>query len=170
MLEAATRAKSSAGRRLDSRHVQDAKAAVLLKGHCHRYAFDDLCSCSDLPCPLSGGLLTGTTISWYKALRPRRRLQARHALSRCVRQGGPDGRHTSLHDGPPDAVQRSLSLTGPMLWVVGLACGPRDLVAANAGKAVPRTIAVASAIFMLLNTVASPGWVGYLHQNGQKRG
>jgi 3-phenylpropionate/trans-cinnamate dioxygenase ferredoxin component len=26
------------------------------------YAFDDLCTCSDAPCPLSGGLLTGTTI------------------------------------------------------------------------------------------------------------
>jgi 3-phenylpropionate/trans-cinnamate dioxygenase ferredoxin component len=26
------------------------------------YAFDDLCTCADRPCPLSGGLLTGTTI------------------------------------------------------------------------------------------------------------
>jgi 3-phenylpropionate/trans-cinnamate dioxygenase ferredoxin component len=26
------------------------------------YAFDDLCACADRPCPLSGGLLTGTTI------------------------------------------------------------------------------------------------------------
>jgi nitrite reductase/ring-hydroxylating ferredoxin subunit len=26
------------------------------------YAFDDLCTCSDMPCPLSGGLLKGTTI------------------------------------------------------------------------------------------------------------
>jgi 3-phenylpropionate/trans-cinnamate dioxygenase ferredoxin component len=26
------------------------------------YAFDDLCSCADQACPLSGGLLTGTTI------------------------------------------------------------------------------------------------------------
>jgi 3-phenylpropionate/trans-cinnamate dioxygenase ferredoxin component len=26
------------------------------------YAFDDLCTCADQPCPLSGGLLTGTTI------------------------------------------------------------------------------------------------------------
>jgi nitrite reductase/ring-hydroxylating ferredoxin subunit len=26
------------------------------------YAFDDLCPCADNPCPLSGGLLTGTTI------------------------------------------------------------------------------------------------------------
>jgi 3-phenylpropionate/trans-cinnamate dioxygenase ferredoxin subunit len=28
----------------------------------HLYAFDDLCTCSDAPCPLSGGLLTGTTL------------------------------------------------------------------------------------------------------------
>jgi 3-phenylpropionate/trans-cinnamate dioxygenase ferredoxin subunit len=29
----------------------------------HRlYAFDDLCTCTDEACPLSGGLLTGTTI------------------------------------------------------------------------------------------------------------
>ena len=26
------------------------------------YAFDDLCTCGDRSCPLSGGLLTGTTI------------------------------------------------------------------------------------------------------------
>jgi 3-phenylpropionate/trans-cinnamate dioxygenase ferredoxin component len=26
------------------------------------YAFGDLCTCTDEPCPLSGGLLTGTTI------------------------------------------------------------------------------------------------------------
>jgi nitrite reductase/ring-hydroxylating ferredoxin subunit len=26
------------------------------------YAFDDLCTCAEKPCPLSGGLLTGTTI------------------------------------------------------------------------------------------------------------
>ena len=26
------------------------------------YAFDDLCACADRACPLSGGLLTGTTI------------------------------------------------------------------------------------------------------------
>jgi nitrite reductase/ring-hydroxylating ferredoxin subunit len=26
------------------------------------YAFDDLCTCSDTPCPLSGGLLKGTTL------------------------------------------------------------------------------------------------------------
>jgi nitrite reductase/ring-hydroxylating ferredoxin subunit len=28
----------------------------------HLYAFDDLCTCADEGCPLSGGLLTGTTI------------------------------------------------------------------------------------------------------------
>lgn len=27
-----------------------------------RYAFGDLCACPGTPCPLSGGLLTGTTI------------------------------------------------------------------------------------------------------------
>jgi 3-phenylpropionate/trans-cinnamate dioxygenase ferredoxin subunit len=26
------------------------------------YAFDDLCTCADAPCPLSGGLLEGTTL------------------------------------------------------------------------------------------------------------
>jgi nitrite reductase/ring-hydroxylating ferredoxin subunit len=26
------------------------------------YAFDDLCTCGGQPCPLSGGLLTGTTL------------------------------------------------------------------------------------------------------------
>ena len=26
------------------------------------YAFDDLCTCTDEPCPLSGGLLSGTTL------------------------------------------------------------------------------------------------------------
>ena len=28
----------------------------------HLYAFDDLCPCAEQRCPLSGGLLTGTTI------------------------------------------------------------------------------------------------------------
>ena len=27
-----------------------------------RYAFDDLCTCADRSCPLSGGLLAGTTL------------------------------------------------------------------------------------------------------------
>jgi nitrite reductase/ring-hydroxylating ferredoxin subunit len=26
------------------------------------YAFDDLCTCAEPPCPLSGGLLTGTSV------------------------------------------------------------------------------------------------------------
>jgi len=26
------------------------------------YAFDDLCTCAERPCPLSGGLLSGTTL------------------------------------------------------------------------------------------------------------
>jgi hypothetical protein len=86
----------------------------------------------------------------YKAQRTGRCLPACHALSRCVRQGGPDGTHASLQDGPPDAVQRSLSLTA-VLWVAVLAWGPRDLVAANAEKAVLRTIAAQSAIFFLVN-------------------
>jgi 3-phenylpropionate/trans-cinnamate dioxygenase ferredoxin component len=29
----------------------------------HLYAFDDLCTCADQPCPLSGGLLAGTMIT-----------------------------------------------------------------------------------------------------------
>ena len=28
----------------------------------HLYAFDDLCTCSEQSCPLSAGLLTGTTV------------------------------------------------------------------------------------------------------------
>ena len=31
--------------------------------HGHLYAFDDLCTCATERCPLSGGLLTGTTIT-----------------------------------------------------------------------------------------------------------
>jgi 3-phenylpropionate/trans-cinnamate dioxygenase ferredoxin subunit len=30
--------------------------------HGHLYAFNDLCPCAPEPCPLSGGLLTGTTL------------------------------------------------------------------------------------------------------------
>jgi hypothetical protein len=63
--------------------------------------------------------------------------------------GKPDGTHAS------DAVQRSLSLT-PVLWVAGLAWGPRDLVAANAEKAVLRPIAAQSAIFDLVNIFYHP--------------
>jgi hypothetical protein len=44
------------------------------------------------------------------------------------------------------------------------------LVEADAEKAVPRTIAVASAIFILLNIVASPGWAGYLLRMGKNEG
>src|ERR1700688_2810598 len=91
----------------------------------------------------------------YKAQRTRRCLKTCHALSRCVRRGGPEGTHASLQDGPLDAVQRSLSLTG-VLWVAGLAWGPRDLVAANAEKAVLRTIAAQSAIFVLVNIFYHP--------------
>jgi 3-phenylpropionate/trans-cinnamate dioxygenase ferredoxin subunit len=43
---------------LDDRKLRIAVARV--DGHV--YAFDDLCTCTDRPCPLSGGLLTGTTI------------------------------------------------------------------------------------------------------------
>jgi hypothetical protein len=38
-----------------------------------------------------------------------------------------------------------------MLWVAGLAWGPRDLVPANAEKAVLRTIAAHSTIFVLIS-------------------
>ena len=37
------------------------------------YAFDDLCTCTGVPCPLSGGLLAGTTI-----------MCTRHSASRFV--------------------------------------------------------------------------------------
>ena len=30
--------------------------------HDRLFAFDDLCTCGDRPCPLSGGLLTGTSL------------------------------------------------------------------------------------------------------------
>jgi 3-phenylpropionate/trans-cinnamate dioxygenase ferredoxin component len=43
---------------LDDRKLRIAIARV----DDHFYAFDDLCSCTDQPCPLSGGLLKGTTI------------------------------------------------------------------------------------------------------------
>jgi len=91
----------------------------------------------------------------YKAQRTGRCLKTCHALSRCVRRGGPDGTHALLQDGPPDTVQRSLSLTA-VLWVAGLAWGPRDLVAASAEKAVLRTIAAQNAIFVLVNIFYHP--------------
>jgi 3-phenylpropionate/trans-cinnamate dioxygenase ferredoxin component len=43
---------------LDDRKVRISVARV----HGSLYAFDDLCPCADPPCPLSGGLLTGTTL------------------------------------------------------------------------------------------------------------
>ena len=43
---------------LDDRKLRVAIARV---GE-HLYAFDDLCTCAQQRCPLSGGLLTGTTI------------------------------------------------------------------------------------------------------------
>ena len=43
---------------LDDRKLRVSIARV--DGRLH--AFDDLCTCGDAPCPLSGGLLSGTTI------------------------------------------------------------------------------------------------------------
>jgi hypothetical protein len=43
-----------------------------------------------------------------------------------------------------------------VLWVAGLAWGPRDLVAASAEKAVLRTIAAQNAIFVLVNIFYHP--------------
>src|SRR6478735_11454759 len=43
---------------LEARKLRIAVARV--DGRLH--AFDDLCTCADQACPLSGGLLTGTTI------------------------------------------------------------------------------------------------------------
>jgi 3-phenylpropionate/trans-cinnamate dioxygenase ferredoxin component len=43
---------------LDDRKLRIAVARV----DSRLYAFDDLCTCTDHPCPLSGGLLTGRTI------------------------------------------------------------------------------------------------------------
>ena len=43
---------------LDDRKVRISVARV----GGHLYAFDDLCTCADETCPLSGGLLTGTMI------------------------------------------------------------------------------------------------------------
>jgi 3-phenylpropionate/trans-cinnamate dioxygenase ferredoxin subunit len=43
---------------LDDRKLRIAVARV--EGRL--YAFDDLCTCGDRACPLSGGLLTGTTV------------------------------------------------------------------------------------------------------------
>ena len=43
---------------LDDRKLRISVARVVDRLH----AFDDLCTCADRSCPLSGGLLTGTTI------------------------------------------------------------------------------------------------------------
>ena len=44
-------------------YLDDAKRRVSVARVDDRlYAFDDLCTCADERCPLSGGLLTGTTI------------------------------------------------------------------------------------------------------------
>lgn len=44
-------------------YLEDAKRRISIARVGDRlYAFDDLCTCGDGPCPLSGGLLTGTTI------------------------------------------------------------------------------------------------------------
>jgi nitrite reductase/ring-hydroxylating ferredoxin subunit len=56
-----------------SEEIEDGAVAVYYLGDRKRrvsvarvdgrlYAFDDLCTCAEPPCPLSGGLLTGTTI------------------------------------------------------------------------------------------------------------
>ena len=53
-------------------YLEDRKQRVAIARVNRRlYAFDDLCTCSDGACPLSGGLLKGTTImcqchgSWF---------------------------------------------------------------------------------------------------------
>jgi nitrite reductase/ring-hydroxylating ferredoxin subunit len=44
-------------------YIQDLKRRISIARVGGRlYAFDDLCTCAEEPCPLSGGLLTGTTI------------------------------------------------------------------------------------------------------------
>jgi nitrite reductase/ring-hydroxylating ferredoxin subunit len=44
-------------------YLQDRKLRVSVARVSDRlYAFDDLCTCAEQPCPLSGGLLTGTTL------------------------------------------------------------------------------------------------------------
>jgi 3-phenylpropionate/trans-cinnamate dioxygenase ferredoxin component len=45
-------------------YLSDQKSRIALaRIDGHLYAFDDLCTCTDaLSCPLSGGMLTGTTI------------------------------------------------------------------------------------------------------------
>jgi nitrite reductase/ring-hydroxylating ferredoxin subunit len=44
-------------------YLQDLKRRIsVARVGGHLYAFDDLCTCADRSCPLSGGLLTGTTL------------------------------------------------------------------------------------------------------------
>jgi 3-phenylpropionate/trans-cinnamate dioxygenase ferredoxin component len=44
-------------------YLQDRKLRIsIARVDGQLYAFDDLCTCTDEPCPLSGGLLTGTTL------------------------------------------------------------------------------------------------------------
>ena len=44
-------------------YLEDRKLRVsIARADGRLYAFDDLCTCAPQPCPLSGGLLTGTTI------------------------------------------------------------------------------------------------------------
>jgi 3-phenylpropionate/trans-cinnamate dioxygenase ferredoxin subunit len=45
-------------------YLEDSKARISVARVDDRlYAFDDICTCADQGCPLSGGLLTGTTIT-----------------------------------------------------------------------------------------------------------
>jgi 3-phenylpropionate/trans-cinnamate dioxygenase ferredoxin subunit len=45
------------------RYVEDGRLRIAVaRVDDQFYAFDDLCTCADQPCPLSGGLLTGTTL------------------------------------------------------------------------------------------------------------
>jgi nitrite reductase/ring-hydroxylating ferredoxin subunit len=44
-------------------YLDDLKRRISVARVDHRlYAFDDLCTCAERSCPLSGGLLTGTTL------------------------------------------------------------------------------------------------------------
>lgn len=44
-------------------YLDDLKRRISVARVTHRlFAFDDLCTCGDRSCPLSGGLLTGTTL------------------------------------------------------------------------------------------------------------
>jgi 3-phenylpropionate/trans-cinnamate dioxygenase ferredoxin component len=44
-------------------YVEDRRLRVsVVRVDDHLYAFDDLCTCADQSCPLSGGLLIGTTL------------------------------------------------------------------------------------------------------------